>query len=124
MRSYSTDHSADSLLDQSDSSSVSDPLGLCEVGGDSNKAWTAIGNLGLAAVCTLFLTTLTFGSGVPAGLFIPSMVGLTVPLLFYRDDREQITGATLGRALGTGVKLLHELNPTWNWQCDHVTGYV
>lgn len=68
-----------------------DPLDLCDV----STATRAILNLFLTAVATLTMTVFTFGSSVPAGLFIPSMV----------------TGACLGRIVGTMMRVLHHENP-------------
>jgi chloride channel 3/4/5 len=70
---------------------MQDTLHLCEF----DTAGTAMLNMFMTAVVTIFLTVFTFGAPVPAGLFIPSL----------------LTGAALGRMLGTMMRVLHHEHP-------------
>lgn len=68
---------------------------------DTNSArlqWKMYGILFYGAVSKLFLTILTFGLRVPAGLFIPSMT----------------IGACVGRIVGQIVRFAYERYPTWS----------
>ncbi len=53
--------------------------------------------LSYGCLSKLFLTILTFGARVPAGLFVPSMT----------------IGACAGRAVGEGMKMLVQMKPEW-----------
>ena len=63
-----------------------DTTGLCDLESQDLRV-----SLVLAAVCKFWLTVFTFGSKVPAGLFVPSL----------------FTGACLGRVMGMWVHGLH-----------------
>eukprot|EP00754_Rhynchopus_humris_P021250 Rhum_TRINITY_DN14737_c15_g1::Rhum_TRINITY_DN14737_c15_g1_i1::g.113694::m.113694/K05012/CLCN3_4_5; chloride channel 3/4/5 len=63
-----------------------DTTGLCDLGSQDLRV-----SLVLAAVCKFWLTVFTFGTKVPAGLFVPSL----------------FTGACLGRVMGMWVHGLH-----------------
>lgn len=73
---------------------------LCSV--KNNRSMFVV--LGYAALSKLFLTILTFGVRVPAGLFIPSMT----------------VGACVGRMVGEGTKLLYRNYPRWKFfhECE------
>ncbi|KAJ3300244.1 hypothetical protein HK104_002806 [Borealophlyctis nickersoniae] len=65
--------------------------GLCS----SPRMWSVIGLLLVAAIIKIFLTIFTFGTRIPAGIFIPSMA----------------VGACVGRALGIAMQLWQESFP-------------
>lgn len=64
---------------------------------DTSQVGTLMLILSYATIVKLFLTILTFGSRVPAGLFIPSMT----------------IGACAGRMIGILVKMASESHPDW-----------
>lgn len=64
---------------------------------DHNRFWTLTAVLVYAMVAKLFLTILTFGARLPAGLFIPSMT----------------IGACAGRLIGMLVHICVDRNPDW-----------
>ncbi|GAA5860911.1 hypothetical protein JCM3774_003185 [Rhodotorula dairenensis] len=68
-----------------------DPYGLC----DSSKAASVVVLLFVAAFAKTLLTAVTFGSSIPAGIFLPS---LTI-------------GACVGRAVGLVMDQIHRANP-------------
>ena len=64
---------------------------------DSNRVGKLFMVLFYAVIAKLFLTILTFGARIPAGLFIPSMT----------------IGACAGRIIGVGMQILTEKFPDW-----------
>ena len=64
---------------------------LCE----PDHKWTNILSLVFATIVRLFFVIITYGSKVPAGIFIPSMA----------------IGATFGRTVGIVAQALHHANP-------------
>ena len=70
-----------------------DPSPLCPK--DANEVKGVLASLGIAFVIKSFLTTITFGIKVPAGIYVPSMV----------------VGGFLGRIVGHALQLLVFTHP-------------
>ncbi|KAB5588747.1 Chloride channel protein [Ceratobasidium theobromae] len=85
---------------------MSESLGIlfkeCEGGGDYNNLcqswaqWPMVNSLFLATVIRTMLVIISYGSKVPAGIFVPSMA----------------IGATFGRMVGIIVKAMYTSHPT------------
>lgn len=85
---------------------MSESLGIlfkeCEGGGDYNNLcqswaqWPMVNSLFLATVIRTLLVIISYGSKVPAGIFVPSMA----------------IGATFGRMIGIIVKAMYTTYPT------------
>jgi chloride channel 3/4/5 len=74
------------------------------------QVWPMFAVLAYGACSKLFLTILTFGARVPAGLFVPSMA----------------IGACIGRAFGEVTNQVQNSHPAWMmfWECPATSGCV
>ena len=84
-------HAGDDLAVQHDP-----PSDICHQDGTPNQDWYLMAILIVASLWRMAQTLMTFGTGIPAGLFVPTL----------------FIGACMGRFIGNLVYLSNE---QWHW---------